>query len=461
MSETDARGSVPLAADERHLGPPAPRRPRRTWPLRLTFLGVATLGWSGVRPVTWFNLSDGFFLAAIGLILFKTLQGSHRGIAPRSVRRSPPLLLQGALVLLAASAVSSFVSWNPGASIGETLRLAYLTLIWFWALRTVCPDFSSFLYLVKGWKVMVLLTAGSAFVGEIVGGERFVQNENRLVGLAEHPNALGAAISVGLPIVLFVVPPVPPGPARKRAQLLRYGLAAAGGVALLQSGSVSSAVAAVAGVGAAAGCDVVTASRRTVPGGTRDQLPLGPLVLAFVGFVGLAFVASTSNPVGQRLTELGQENSIANRASIDTREELNAFVLENFDDRLIVGVGLDEDSALRDLPSEIPEGLGIHNFYLALLHEAGLIAVIAVVAINLYAAYQAIVLASRLRNHLLRMTAVAMMGSLVAANVGAQFQPIGFVRYYWLPIGMITCLWALARTHSLAADPSTRPSVAA
>lgn len=454
MNQIETQGPRVAAAP----GRPAARRHRRAWPLTFTFLGVATVGWTGVRPVTWFNLSDGFFLAALGLVVVKTLQGSRRGIAPRSVRRGSPLLLQAAVVLLAASALSSFVSWNPGASIGQTVRLAYLTLVWFWALRTVCPDIASFVYLIRGWKLMVLLTALSAFVGQILGGERYVQNGNRLVGFAEHPNALGAAISVGLPIVLFVVPSSQGGHDPGTGRLTRYGLVAVGSVALMLSGSISSALAAGAGVAATAGCLAVTAKRRTGVSGNRD-IRLGPLLVALVGLLGLAVILSTSNPVAERLSEVNQEGTVANRGSVDTRAELNAHVLGNFDHRLFVGVGLDEESARRDLPADIPDELGIHNFYLALLQEAGLLAVLAVVTINLHAVYQAMVLATRLRSPLLRTTAAAMVGALVAANVGAQFQPIGFVRYYWLPIGMIACLWTLIRTYGLDARPETAETV--
>jgi hypothetical protein len=421
-------------------------------PLTLCFLGMATLGWTAVRPVSWFNLSDGFFLVAAGIVLFRLLEGRRAGLAPGPVRRSPPLTLQLSVVLLVAGALSSMSSWVPGESLAQLVRLGYLTIFWFWTLRAVCPGFDALMVLIKGWKLMVVLTALSGFYGQLAGGS-YISPGNRQVGFAEHPNALGGAIAVGLPIVLFI-PTTRLNALRttRREKTVLAITAVMGFTTLLQSGSVSSAIAAACGLVAAGVCYLVAARsprRRAAQGRGTGQVRLAPLVVAFVAVLGIGFVFSTNSPVAARVTEIDQEGSRANRGSLDVRQQLNRYAINNIDERLLMGVGLDDDSSRRDLPETVDRRLAIHNLYLRTIHESGLLGMLALLGLNLFAAYQALILAVRLRDRTLANTAIALVGALVAANVTAQFQPIGFVRFYWLPIGIITCLWSLARYYGL------------
>ena len=88
---------------------------------------------------------------------------------------------------------------------------------------------------------------------------------------------------------------------------------------------------------------------------------------------------------------------------------------------------------------------GVHNMYLKVLFEAGLPALIGVLVIQLATFRCAFRLVIHSRDTALYPVAVGLTGAAAGACFFALFGPILFQRYFWLPIGMIWCLWALRR----------------
>jgi hypothetical protein len=444
-SVVDATTGVGVAAGPRRspTGRPWWRQWRTgDWAVDLACLSVALMGFNRWR-VADYPLSDFVFVAAAAVISLRLLTGRGHTLAPAESRRSSVLVLCGALIMLTAGTLSSFGAWNPLASIGIVLRLAWLTLIWFWILRSVTTDREVFNRLLGAWRFALVLNASLAALGELGIMSISAQNaENRQTAFFGHPNDLAGFLVVGVPLIVLGLPRAV-GPVRGSTlwRLTTIGLVA---FAIATTGSMSAVVGAIVGAAVTVGVLVVTRNPRR----TRRRHPLFVMTLVAAVSIGLVLLSTSDLPLVSRITELGQGGSGVNE-SVSQRGVRNQYVLDRMDELLVVGIGLDHESlgkitnALEDRSTR--DEIGIHNMYLKVLLESGFPALIGlwlIVGTTLLMAWR---LMLNTRNDTLHATTAALFGATVTINVFAMFQPTLFHRFYWYPVAMIGALWALRR----------------
>jgi len=421
--------------------------------LALGWLGVAMIGLNTVR-VGGFAVSDGLFFAMGAVLLVKLLVGDESGLAPPSARRSTHVVLLGAVLLLTASVLSSFQSWNPASSLLISARLGYLTLLWFWMLRAVVPSRRALNALLSAWRWGVLSMAVVALFGQVGLIHVSIENsENRQTAFSGHPNDLGGLLAVGLPILLLNLP-LHPEHSPRRATLRRAASVGITVYAITTTGSITAFFAAGVAVIATLGLTTLIPSTDRA---RRRISPLGVMAGAVVAAVGLVVLSQSDLPVFERIQRF-ESGDVYLEGSAQHRARLNAAVVNRFDEWMVVGVGMDENSMfaadLFDQTDTYVTG-GVHNMYLKVLFEAGLPALIGLLIIQLATLRAGMQLIVNTRHTELYPIAVGLVGALVGACVVALFGPILYHRFFWLPIALIWCLWSLRR------EELRRPPVAA
>jgi O-antigen ligase len=409
--------------------------------LVLGWLGIATIGLNTLR-LGGFAISDGIFFLLGGALIFKLLVGNESGLAPPRMRQASQLVLLGAVLLLTAGVLSSFGSWNTEGSLLIVARLAYVTLVWFWMLRTIVPTRRALDVLLSGWRWGVIAISVVALLGQIGLINVSEQNpENRQTAFSGHPNDLAGYLAVGLPILLMNLPRHPEHSRRRRT----LGRSAALALAVYGISTTGSMTAFLAGGVAVVSTLAITALIPPTEGERRRLHPLSVMAGAVAAVVGLTLLATSDLPLLERFERLESGDSYV-ESSASHRAKLNAAVVNRFDDWLVVGVGMDETSVFAAELTEDAIRMGsVHNMYLKVLFEAGLPGLIGVLVIQLATFRCAFRLVIHTRDTALYPVAVGLTGAAAGAWFFALFGPILFHRYFWLPIGMIWCLWALRR----------------
>ena len=425
-------------------GEPAAPRPesRRVPPvLVLGWLGIATIGLNTLR-LGGFAISDGIFFLLGGVLIFKLLVGHESGLAPPRMRQASHLVLLGSILLLTAGVLSSFGSWDAEESLLIVARLAYVTLVWFWMLRTIVPTRRALDVLLSGWRWGVIAISVVALLGQIGVLNVSQQNaENRQTAFSGHPNDLAGYLAVGLPILLMNLPRHPEHSRRRRT----LGRMAALALAVYGISTTGSMTAFLAGGVAVVSTLAISALIPPMEGERRRLHPLSVMAGAVAAVVGLTLLASSDLPLLERFERLESGDSYV-ESSASHRARLNAAVVNRFDDWLVVGVGMDAASlSAAELTADPILMGGVHNMYLKVLFEAGLPGLIGVLVIQLATFRCAFRLVIHSRDTALYPVAVGLTGAAAGACFYALFAPILFQRYFWLPIGMIWCLWALRR----------------
>jgi len=443
-------GSPPGPGEDAAGDEPTRSRSRRAWWRRLrtgdwaidvTCLGVVLMGFNRWR-VGEYPLSDFIFVAAAGIIFVRLLTGRTNTLAPAEARRSSPLVVVGALVLLTAGTLSSFGAWDVLGSIGVVLRLAWLTLFWFWILRSITTRREVFYRLLRAWRLGVMIIAVVATTGELGLTNFSVENnEGRQTAFFGHPNDLAGYLIVALPLVVLWVPRTETGSRRAIKQIAGIALV---GFAIATTGSMSAAIGAIVGL---VSMFVVLLLTRDPRRSKRRHPLFVMLVLTGIG-IGFVLLSTSDLPVVNRLSEYNQGGTGVS-TSVESRGLRNRLATDRVDELLVVGIGLDHKSGgkLMELPDS-PDALfetGVHNMHLKVLLEAGLPGLIGLWIILWTTALQAWRLMLSTRNDTLHTTTAALFGSMVTVNVFAMFQPTLYHRYYWYPIALIGTLWAVRR----------------
>jgi len=393
-------------------------------------------------------LSDLLFLMAAAAIVVKMLTGNDRDLATPEQRKGSPLLLVGALLLLAAGTLSSLRAWDPIDSMSVVLRFAWVTLVWFWIMRTVCRDRADLKLLLRAWKFSALATAGAAVLGQL--GIAFVSTHlgDRQVGLNGHPNHLAGHLAATFMLFLLAVPRSEE-PRRRHPRLwwlLALGLTTTG---MFASGSISGLIAILGAMAVVGAVYLATTGRRMTK---RRRSLLAPMIGVLVVAIGAVVLFTSDLAVVDRLNLFREGDSYVEE-SVGSRGERNAFVTERFDQYLVVGLGFHtgyptdtyidpEDPAQRDY--------GVHNMHLGILYQAGLAAAIGVIVILVTAGRQLKALLRRTDDDLYVLT-LALIGCFVAVNVVSLFQPTAFDRFFWMPVALTSCLWSIRRRELRAA----------
>ncbi|MFO7279893.1 MAG: O-antigen ligase family protein [Thermoanaerobacterales bacterium] len=419
--------------------------------MQLVLLGTFTLSFMTWR-VGSVQVSDGIFLCAAVVIVFKLLAGADADLAPAHARRGTVLVLVGSLLLIAGGTLSSFRSWNPTESISVVLRFAWVTLVLFWILRAVCRDRDDLDRVLRAWKASCLVNAGAALLGMAGVAFETPHNGNRQVGMTFHPNHLAAQLAATFVFFLLGVPATR-GLGDRRAQvwwLTSLGMVA---VALFSTGSLTGLAAVVAGAAAAGVAFVATRAPSR-----RRRSPFTPLVVVAVLTAGAVLLFTSDLPVVDRLLGL-REGDRHVVASVDSRGRRNEMVIDRFDQFLVVGYGFNLGTARLDpVNPDNPDvrNFGVHNMYLSVLYQAGLPALLGVLLMLTTTLRQLVALRLRADPHL-RMLVVGLIGSFAAVTTTAMFQPTTFDRFFWMPVALTGALWSVRRAELRAGRDGAQP----
>jgi O-antigen ligase len=413
-------------------------------PLGIAFVGLATMGFNTIG-IGFLPLSDFVFFALASLIGVLSLTGSDRMLTPAGARGSSPRILLASVVIVTMGVLASFRSFTPETSLQIIVRIGYLTLLWFWMLRCVAVDRRSIGVLVMGWRIAVLVSCAGAIAanaGLIHLG--VAAGENRQTAWFGHPNDLAGFLALAVPVFVMAAPR--DRTSSGRAPRVRWAFLLATVVfGIATTGSISALLAAVVGT-AAAGLALSLTGRR-VPGARRVH-PITVMLAALAALAGIALLARSDAPVIERLTRFEQGNSGVN-SSVEGRSELNEQVVQSLDDVLAVGHGMTTAGG------EAGTAANVHNMYLKLVFEIGVIGAAALVFLLGVTLKQAWMLLRSTAGSQLHATVVAVFGSVVAGLTFAAFQPINTQRYFWLPIGLVQGIWTLRR-RELSAHPLRR-----
>ena len=376
-----------------------------------------------------------FFVLAGYLWLLMLTNRSSR-LAPAEFRRSSPRALAASVVLVVFATISGFASWDPADSVNVVVRLAYLSMLWFWMLRCLSVNRRAITVFLTAWRWGVVVSAVAAIAANAGLIQLGVANsEDRQTAWFGHPNDLGGYLAVAVPIFILGVPTM--SNRRRATGLWRAVLLGLIVFGLSTTGSMSAFLSAAVGSIAAGLAILITGPRDRR---RRHTHPLKVMGLTVLGLVALMLLARTDTPVVERFTRFGEGDQYV-AGSVNDRGAANQAVFESFDDVLVVGHGLD-DRAQDDLDSP----LGVHNMYLKMLYEAGLIGATALILLLVVAVQQAWRLMRATRATAIHRDIAAVFGSLIAAILFSNFQPTSIQRYYWLPIALIHCYWTLRRS---------------
>ncbi|HET6953452.1 MAG TPA: O-antigen ligase family protein [Acidimicrobiales bacterium] len=413
----------------------------------LAAAGLATMGFNQIG-IAFLPLSDLVFFVLAAVIWLLMLTSTDRSLTPRGARGASPRILIASVVMVTMAVMAGFNAIDPGISLQIVLRVAYLTLLWFWMLRCVAVDRRAVSVLMAAWRTAVIVSCAGAVAANAGLVDLGVANsENRQSAWFGHPNDLAGFLAMAVPVFLVAAPRDRTG--RGRARRLRWaGLLGLVVFAIATTGSISSLLAAVTG-SAAAGLGL-TLTGAPVPGARRVH-PITVMVGAVVALAALGLLARSDAPVFERLTRFGSGNSGVN-SSVDDRTHLNEEVVASLDDVLVVGHGMDVARG-----DSVSTG-DVHNMYLKLVFEIGVVGAAALLYLLGVTLTQAWRLMRSTRGSPLHATVVALFGSVVAALTFAFFQPINTQRYFWLPLAMVQALWTLRRRELAEAARASRPA---
>lgn len=399
---------------------------------------MITVSFNKTRVGDW-AISDLVFLVAVGVACLQLLVGNAHGLGPNAMRKTPPAILVGTLLIVLAGTASSFRSFQPLQSIAQVVRVIWITLPWFWLLRAVSPNWHTFARLRRGVAITVWVSCAGAIAGYFGLVALTPPNpEGREAAFFAHPNELGGLMTMAIPLVAMGSLQVrrPRHPTLGKAAAL-----AAVGFALNTTGSITALIAAAAGLVAAWLLNLLTRDRSLL---RRVRNPLPLILAALVAMMAVVWAVSSDLPAVERFTDFGEEGSGVS-SSVDTRSSLNSEVIENFDRSLVTGVGFDSQVML-------DTGLSkhrVHNLYLRLIYEAGIWSLLGLLAIIVTVVRQGWMLAVNTRGTPVHHIVVGLFGALVAMLVFALFQPLLAQRYFWIPIALIGVMWSLRRQEIL------------
>jgi O-Antigen ligase len=411
-------------------------------------LGIILMGFNRSRLGGW-TISDLAFVASAVVIVFKLLSGRDRDLASPAARKSSPPILIGAIVLLTAGTLSAFDSWAAGRSIAVVLRFAWITLGWFWVLRTVCVDRVALNRLLWSVRAMLIINALIGTLSHLgVVHWTVAHIENRQTGFFATPNDFAGLIAVGIPFAVMGLPRLKPRP-EGREYLARSWVIGLACYAIAATGSMSALIAIVAGV-LALGIGVGLTRVRRPSWPRRSPLPM--MAIAFVALVGMVALVSSDLPVVDRFTRYTSGDN-AVEGSVNTRADRNAAVVQEFDTTLLIGRGFGGYD-----PSDATEvtAAGAHNMFMRIVFQAGLpglVGLLILLGVTLQHIWRLMV---NTRAGPLHPITIGLFGALITANTFAMFQPTEFHRYYWLPVGLIGAVWSLRRQELQQQPASTR-----
>jgi len=405
--------------------------------------GVATVGMTGVRVASW-TASDLLFLVSSMFIVLRLLTGSRRNIAPVAARKSSPGFLIGLVVLTVGVLLATvFRSLNPAGSILALVRVWYITIIWFWTMRSVATSVRTFRRILLA---AVLGAVAHSLIGiyqDLSGANAGAPGWGRSIGLSDHYGDLGISIGSMVPILAVWRREASGRPRRDMLRIVGL-LVLLGGVA--SSGSMTPLAGAIVGTFVAFNAPKLVGPRRP----RRSRRFIVPLAVALVAAT-LVATGTVDLAVQTRFEELTTGNtptsdSAGSRAS--QAEVAFAGIVES----PLVGVGLDTQSGFVEVDGHVNK---VHSFYIRIAYEAGILGFLGLCLILLIIHRQAWQLIRYMRGTDLAWLPAGVLGSVATVLVSAFFGPVLYGRISWLPMALVSSLHGMARAGVIEPAPAT------
>ncbi len=322
----------------------------RTIGLTMLMIGFLTVTHTAFR-VGALPVSDLFFFAASALAAMSYAMTPSQPMAPL-----PTLQVLGFLTLACGGTVASITAVDPPESFGVVIRILFLGIVWLWTATALLRSRADVERAVKFW-ILSGVIGGMAAIAQILGYQVLSNTYvwwGRASGLTEHVSDFGGAMgAVFVPTLAMLV---------SRRLVSPDALIPAIGflfvsVGLILSGSLG------AMLGAAAGATAWLVLRR---GSMRIVLrTLSLLIFALFGVVALASAIGARTPLQRVDAVSGAFGAKYNTVSI--RVETNREAWKVISENPITGQGLDKIS------QKTRTGAEVHNTFLAVWYETGLI----------------------------------------------------------------------------------------
>jgi O-antigen ligase len=346
---------------------------------------------------------------------------------PRFTVKLPPLLLAGTALFVMGGLASSFGSDVPNQSIVVILRLAYLTVVWFW-LGTVVLQRVEHIWLAVGvWVMSASLDGAGAilqyFKGDVIPGGAV--HWGRVSGFTANINDLGGITSTALvPALLLLL-------FKMRGRRRAYSTLGSVTVVLIATGLILSG-----SVGSFLAMCVATAFWFGAhPTPVRRLLALAVVAAALL----VAFSSHTptySQSVIDRVNHFGAGSPDDPNKTLDSRLQGYHVALVRIVKDPFVGVGLDTESSRAGT-------LPVHNIIIGTWFESGILGVIGIILIFLSVAREALTAIMRSKDAHERALAIALASSFVAFLVFLLSEDALYTRYGWISAGLIFAVRAV------------------
>jgi len=405
----------------------------------LYYLGAASIGFLTVRPAAGFTVSDWVFLLSLVLVLIvTTVQNTRRDYLV------PAVITVGVVLFALGGVISTRNAANSEESLLVIIRVAYLTLVWFWLGTVLLETIGQVRNAVVAWVSSAALCSSGAvaqfFYGDIIPGGGIAYG--RMTGFTPAYNNLGGLAATAFVPALMVAVDSPKS-WQKLAGLASTALIVAG---LLLSGSV----------GGMLGATVATVFWLALRGVSLR------LVVGIGAIAGSAFVLMTATGVTdapspvERINRVtsAQEAAQGTGGTFYTRLDGYREAWERIHEQPLIGVGFDEKS----IDSVLGTDHGVHNIILSPWLSAGVLGLLGVV-LMLYGAFSCGLTTLRLAAARDRSLLAALLASVVCFIIFAMGEPILFVRYGWFATALLVAVRAqqvrmgLVERHQVARRP--------
>lgn len=417
----------------------------------LATVATAMLSLTRIRAFGW-TLSDLVFLIATVMALVIVMTHPKSFGSPRE-RKENPVISLAVWLFLTAATLTAFWSLDALGSFSIVLRLGWLTLVWFWLMRTVSVDMRAYRQLIGGFKATMILSglaAVAGFAGLMTPLWAPVDDPARQNALLEHPNHLAGLLAIGMP---FFISPLFPSTS-PWAKPARFAVAGFLFFALSTTGSVTGLAAVVIGLISMPFIRLLLRPRRQW---RRRSNPLAMVAWVVVIGVALILFMDTSASLLERLDLLGSEGSHVQR-SAGSRWGQDSVVLNLLPSLLLTGIGLDQESVGTALQVHGIQESGIHNMYLGVLFSIGLIGMVSLVVMHVVTYARVRKLARQAHDRQEFEAVVTLLASLTALYFFLQFHMVLYERYVWVPLALAGALVRVIRTRvTTESDPAEPP----
>lgn len=377
----------------------------------LLFVGTFMLPF-GVFRIGPLTLSDLLFLATAGLAL--------PAVAHRQVDHMPAVQIS-ILLFTTSIGLSSFHSSNAVEAFAVGARVLFIWSAWLWSSRILITNDRDIQNILR------LFCLGAACSGLFAIGQttnivpltEIDVSHGRFPGLQGHPNGQGGLMTAAVPLALALSL----GHRWKIGYVVVLPLCITG---LILAGSVSGMV----GVGFAA---FVVLLRRGVSVG---MLALFAPMMAVVWWISTSistWFPGVHSPMTRFADTTGRGQG---EGTFESRIDTIKLALDAMSNNPIWGYGLDASSSI-----EIEPGVATHNFFLYVWLQGGVLALISVVIMVIWAMHSVKQITWKGR----KLLGDGLWGAMAGLILYSMSGPVLYERWFWFPFIMALTLYTIDR----------------